>query len=111
MNRREKELLEDLDVVWRDVKDGKWYLTRVISHNASESGSKFKYVTHSEIMDSLFRTDVIFAKSKQEALLKYAVSGRLGTVWRISKDNPAMSSEYATWSFRYNYRLEKEESL
>ena len=111
MPRQRKELWEDLDVVWLDANDGKWYLTRVINHNASENKSAFRYVTYSEIIDSLFRTDVIFAKSKQEAILKYAVSGRSGIVWRVSGDNPVLSSTYVTWNFQYNYRLEKEESL
>ena len=117
MRGGKKELWENLMVVWQDpvldgdMRDitlaGDWYLTRVVNHHASADPSAPKYITHDELVNSALHSDMINAGSKQEALLKYAASGRAGSVWSIDAVDfrPSMDSgDITKW-----YRLVKEE--
>ena len=88
--RRKKELWENLAVVWKQARPipghGPWFLTNVINHNASADPQAPKIVLGSEIAVSQFYGDVIEAKTKEEAMLKYAASGHAsGSVWSIDK--------------------------
>ena len=104
-------------IVWQDsvldddMRDitlaGDWYLTRVINHNASIDPAAPKYVTHDELINSALHEDVIRTGSKQEALLKYAVSGRAGSVWSIDAVDFTFNPDYGELTKRY--RLVKEE--
>lgn len=111
MKSREKELWEDLFVVYQVTETGRvtetgqprWKLVRVINHNAPEDPSAPRRITHAELENGLLRGDVITAYSKQEAMLKHAASGRGGDVWSIK------SSLVSEWL--YGRALEREYTI
>lgn len=104
-----KELWEDLVVVWPDGMCGAWCVTKVINHHASEDPSAPKYVTHAELINGALRKDAIFAESKQEALLRYAVSGRCHAVWSIVEVPGAKWLYLGDETRMQRYRLVKED--
>lgn len=93
--------------MWDITLDGDWYLTLVINHHASADPTAPKYITHAELVNSALRSDMISAGSKQEVMLKYAASGRAGSVWSIDAVDfwPSMDSGDST----KRYRLVKED--
>ena len=93
--------------MWDITLAGDWYLTRVVNHHASADPTAPKYITHDELVNSALHSDMISAGSKQEALLKYAASGRAGSVWSIDAVDfwPSMDSG----DIAKRYRLVKED--
>lgn len=109
MRGLKKELWENLVVVWPDGMRSAWCVTEVINHHASEDPSAPKYVTHTELINSTFREDTIFAASKQEALLRYATSGRCRAVWSIDGFYDAKWLYIGSAPRMQRYRLVKED--
>lgn len=109
MRGLKKELCENLVVVWQDGMRGAWCITEVINHHASKDPSISKYVTHMELINSALRDDAIFAESKQEALLRYATSGRCRAVWSIDGFYDAKWLYIGSAPRMQKYRLVKED--
>ena len=110
MQRRRKELWEDLAVVWQEFDSGDWVVTRVTNHQASEDPSAPKCVTGCELAFSRISSfNVIKAGSKHEALLKYAASGHAGNVWSGAGDEPVLYRFLSVMQQNTIYQLVKEE--
>ena len=109
MRGLKKELWEDFVVVWPDGTRGAWCVAKAISHHASEDPSAPKYVTHAELVDSALRDDAIFAASKEEALLRYAASGRCRAVWSVDGFYGAKWLYLGNEARMQRYRLVKED--
>lgn len=76
------------------------YLLKCLDNLAAKGAPR--RITHAELENGLLRGDVITAYSKQEAMLKHAVSGRGGDIWSIKSslvsewlDDAAREREYA----------------
>lgn len=108
MRGMKKELWENLVVIWLpNDPPGDWCVSKVVNHHASADPTAPKYITHDELVNSVLRSDMISAGSKQEALLKYAALGRAGSVWSVDAVDfrPSMDSGDIT----KRYRLVKED--
>lgn len=83
----EKELWEDLVVVWQGLTpDCVWYVTKIINHRASEDPRAPKCVAGSELIASIWTMDAVKARSKQEAIMKYiTLSGWTGDIWSVDE--------------------------
>lgn len=113
MRGLKKERWENLAVVWKNESPEwpTWFLTTVINHNASDDPSAPKYVTHSELMDSIFLRDrFIKADSKEEAMLKYAAAGGSGKIWSLADEYPVPGLSYAAQHL-HQYRLVEETAI
>ena len=109
MRGLKKELWEDFVVVWPDGTRNAWCVAKAISHRASEDPSAPKYVTHAELINSALRDDAIFAESKEEALLRYAASGRCRAVWSVDGFYGAKWLYLGNEARMRRYRLVKED--
>lgn len=110
MRGLKEELWENLVVVWPDAMRGAWCVAEVINHRASEDPSAPKYVTHAELVNGALREDAIFAESKQEALLRYAASGRCRVaVWSVDGFYGAKWLYIGEEARMRRYRLVKED--
>lgn len=105
-----EKLREDITVAWPEdivffgwdgggppMRSRRWFVTRVTTHCVPDDPLGPRHATYSELVNSALRDDVfaVSADSKEEALMKYAASGRCraGAVWsavplyrRVSED-------------------------
>ena len=110
MHSMQKELWEDLAVVWQDFDSRDWLVTRVTNHRASEDPSVPKCVTGCDLVGSrIISSNVIKAGSKHEALLKYAASGHAGNVWSIAGGEPVLYRFLSPMQSNTVYQLVKED--
>lgn len=92
-----EKLREDITVAWPEsviywspTRSRKWFVTRVTTHCVPDDPLGPRYATYTELVSSALRDDVfaVFADSKEEALMKYAASGRCraGAVWSAESE-------------------------
>lgn len=113
--RKIPELWENLTVIWRcmsfdkledpvnAVLNGnlsinislveKWYVTRIVNHNASCDPKAEHWVNGMELAGSMSNLHIVDGvDSKEEALLQYATLGGVDEVWAVENDEIVSNS-------------------